>query len=1339
MSEGKRRRTSQYWKRPTTSDEEDTDEGFDVKPRRRTQISSYAESSSSGPEDGAINPEIDGSEEKNYPTTFPVTLHIGPDLARQVAHEYPIMVSPRQTRSRKALMVDPVSHQKEEKEENTTTAEEDEEVIDDSPEIPRKLGRTRSSVEDDYEEGDDCEIDEDDDIIIRPRGKKPRTAHAGILKKPKRSRNLNDDDDEYTESNNSEAEEEGRSGSGSSQDSDTSLYARGHRNNITIVSDGDDNDDDECSDSPARPLRNTRSRSRNAHRNSSDIEEIDSLSLKAELDEIRKTPPIRRKLLRARKEVNYQLLPPPVVDDLNDDELAHGAVPARRKTSNSTMRRLYPTAGPFGGQDAVSIFGSNIPGLTAIGGNGANDDSSSDEELVPKFIGANGASTGSGSKHKSKNSLADSDPLGVDMNIDFSVVGGLDNHINQLKEMVALPLMYPEIFQRFNVTPPRGVLFHGPPGTGKTLMARALAASCSTEEQKITFYMRKGADCLSKWVGEAERQLRLLFEEAKKNQPSIIFFDEIDGLAPVRSSKQEQIHASIVSTLLALMDGMDNRGQVIVIGATNRPDSVDPALRRPGRFDREFYFPLPDIDARKTIISINTRKWDPPMPEKFIDYVATLTKGYGGADLRALCTEAALNAIQRKYPQIYMSKEKLLIDPKNIHVTARDFMRSIEKITPSSARSTGSGASPLPSNVEPLLKLNLTNIIEKLDHFLPREKKRTALEDAMYEDFDADLDVMEGFDRQNMMKNLANSRVFRPRLLVHGNQGMGQQYIGAAILHHLEGFHVQSLDLGTLLSDPARTPEASVVQLLVEVKRHKPSVILIPDLDVWFRTMPDTVKSTFMTMLKGISPSDQVLVLGLIDSDYSSLSVEAKQLFGYSSENRYELLVPNNIERKQFFKEIFNFVKSKPIDFPDINNRPKRVLENLPLAPKLDSESDSKTIIDKETLNMKAVIRRDLQLKNALKVKLSVLMDLIKTRYKRFRKPAIDDAFLTHLFETNLDSNVHFRYERSKNDMILDTDTRKLYYNMDLDHIEDRLWNGYYCEPKEFLRDVELIHHDANVAGDRERMIKAAEMCANVQVTVDEISLDHQFVNDCKQMHQRELLRRKYKLEQDLLLRPEEKEDDQANGMLTLTNELIDVINDGDKIKIEEPIVEVAENTNNSDVSKEKENACIEDQAIFTTTEAESIPISVSPPKVNEVDDKPITDATKLSTDQLNLDPILPEIPVYAETDTVNCSSVITINPPVSKELELYYKNLEELKKREVVISDDKLASLEKLLVSSTEDFVVEELEQLNSALLDVAWKFKELWDRNIILDKIKMKMLEVIQVINEIRGDSFD
>ena len=267
--------------------------------------------------------------------------------------------------------------------------------------------------------------------------------------------------------------------------------------------------------------------------------------------------------------------------------------------------------------------------------------------------------------------------------------------------------------------------------------------------KKVTFYMRKGADALSKWVGEAERQLRLLFEEARKNQPSIIFFDEIDGLAPVRSSKQEQIHASIVATLLALMDGMDGRGQVIVIGATNRPDSVDPALRRPGRFDREFYFPLPNELGRRAIIDIHTKGWEPPLAPAFKDSLASLTKGYGGADLRALCTEAALNAIQGTYPQIYQSDDKLIVDPTNIRVLAKDFMISVNKMIPSSERSAPSGAAPLESSVEPLLRNALKKITMLLDDVLPDRKKLTALEEAEYDD----RDDTGGFEREMMQQS----------------------------------------------------------------------------------------------------------------------------------------------------------------------------------------------------------------------------------------------------------------------------------------------------------------------------------------------------------------------------------------------------------------------------------------------------------------------------------------------------------------------------------------------------------------------------------------------------------
>jgi ATPase family AAA domain-containing protein 2 len=535
---------------------------------------------------------------------------------------------------------------------------------------------------------------------------------------------------------------------------------------------------------------------------------------------------------RQRKVVDYSIRPMDQIYAMDEDAEEAAPTPSRTKggrsgASHTWQRSLFSTFGPFGGA------GGPVPPIGGPWGTGATggvDSDSSDEETMqrPTAVGGNvgmtptsampsGLLPGIGQtnpgepiaglsgtpanlgKVKSQKALADADPLGVDQNVDFSKIGGLEGHIDQLKEMVQMPLLYPELFMKFHVTPPRGVLFHGPPGTGKTLLARALAASVGSGGRKITFYMRKGADALSKWVGEAERQLRLLFEEARKTQPSIIFFDEIDGLAPVRSSKQEQIHASIVSTLLALMDGMDGRGQVIVIGATNRPDNIDPALRRPGRFDREFYFPLPDIDGRKAILDIHTKDWG--IDETFKNSLAHVTKGYGGADLRALCTEAALNSIQRTYPQIYSSNEKLKVDADKIKVNAKDFMLSVKKMIPSSERATSSGAAPLPKLVEPLLCDQLKQVESILDGLVPLRKKTTALQEAMYEQYD---DADQGFGRETMQQEFDKSRVFRPRLLIGGEAGMGQAYLGGAILNHFEGLHVQSFDLPTIFSDSAR-------------------------------------------------------------------------------------------------------------------------------------------------------------------------------------------------------------------------------------------------------------------------------------------------------------------------------------------------------------------------------------------------------------------------------------------------------------------------------------------------------------------------------------------------------
>ncbi|CDI98023.1 ATPase family AAA domain containing protein 2B [Echinococcus multilocularis] len=296
--------------------------------------------------------------------------------------------------------------------------------------------------------------------------------------------------------------------------------------------------------------------------------------------------------------------------------------------------------------------------------------------------------------------LTDVEPMSFDTEVTFADVGGHQAQIRALQESVLLPLVYPEVFNRFGIEPPRGVLFHGPPGTGKTLLARALANECtrmtsgaarahasgSTASRPIAFFMRKGADCLSKWIGETERQLRLLFDQAYRLRPSIIFFDELDGLAPVRSSRQDQVHSSIVSTLLALMDGLDRRAEVVVIGATNRPDAIDPALRRPGRFDREFVFSLPNAAVRRRILEIHTSKLIPLPSPQLLNELAEKTVGFCGADLKALATEACFCCLRRQYPQVYVSKLKLAVDLNYLVVDRMDWLDALKIIRPANLR-----------------------------------------------------------------------------------------------------------------------------------------------------------------------------------------------------------------------------------------------------------------------------------------------------------------------------------------------------------------------------------------------------------------------------------------------------------------------------------------------------------------------------------------------------------------------------------------------------------------------------------------------------------------------------
>jgi len=263
----------------------------------------------------------------------------------------------------------------------------------------------------------------------------------------------------------------------------------------------------------------------------------------------------------------------------------------------------------------------------------------------------------------------------------YEDIGGLHEEIQRVREMVELPLRHPELFQRLGIEPPKGVLLHGFPGCGKTLLARAVA-----NESEANFFSINGPEIMSKFYGESEARLREIFQQAQQNAPSIIFIDELDAIAPKREEVTGEVERRVVAQLLALMDGLSGRGNVIVIGATNRPGALDPALRRPGRFDREIEIGVPDKKGRYEILQIHTRGM--PLAEDVdLKKLSEMSHGYTGADQAALCRETAMKALRRYLPQINLEEER--IPPsvlEKMEVKMEDFMNAYKEVTPTAMR-----------------------------------------------------------------------------------------------------------------------------------------------------------------------------------------------------------------------------------------------------------------------------------------------------------------------------------------------------------------------------------------------------------------------------------------------------------------------------------------------------------------------------------------------------------------------------------------------------------------------------------------------------------------------------
>ena len=266
--------------------------------------------------------------------------------------------------------------------------------------------------------------------------------------------------------------------------------------------------------------------------------------------------------------------------------------------------------------------------------------------------------------------------------INYEDIGGLSDEIRKIREMVEIPMKHPEIFGRLGIEPPKGVLLHGPPGTGKTLLAKAVA-----NESESNFILLNGPEIMSKFYGESEKKIRDIFEEAEKTAPTIIFIDELDAIAPKREEVTGEVERRVVSQILTMMDGLKGRGKVIVIGATNRINAIDPALRRPGRFDREIEVGVPDKEGRLQILKIHTRGM-PLTKSVKLEELASITHGFVGADIESLAKEAAMNVLRKYLPQMKLEGEEQI--PQNILekliITQEDFMDALKVVRPSAMR-----------------------------------------------------------------------------------------------------------------------------------------------------------------------------------------------------------------------------------------------------------------------------------------------------------------------------------------------------------------------------------------------------------------------------------------------------------------------------------------------------------------------------------------------------------------------------------------------------------------------------------------------------------------------------
>ena len=420
--------------------------------------------------------------------------------------------------------------------------------------------------------------------------------------------------------------------------------------------------------------------------------------------------------------------------------------------------------------------------------------------------------------------------------ITYDELGGLKKEVQKIREMVELPMRHPELFDKIGVEAPKGVLLYGPPGTGKTLLAKAVAG-----ETNAHFISLSGPEIMGKHYGESEERIREIFTQAEENAPSIIFIDEIDSIAPKRDEVSGELEKRIVSQLLTLMDGMKSRGKVVVIAATNRPDSIDPALRRPGRFDREIEIGIPDDEGRFDILSIHTRGM--PIDQKVdLKQISKTTHGFVGADLEVLAKEAAMKSLRRILPEIDYDEEKISSEIlEKIQITSDDFRDALKEVSPSALRE---------------VQVQVPNVswddVGGLDE----------LKDELKEAVEWPIKYKDAYDYVD---------VESPKgILLHGPPGTGKTLIAKALAKMTESNFI-SIKGPELLSKWVGESEKGVREIFRKARQAAPCIIFLDEVDALVPRrgsggsdshVTENVVSQILTEIDGLEELNNVLIIG---------------------------------------------------------------------------------------------------------------------------------------------------------------------------------------------------------------------------------------------------------------------------------------------------------------------------------------------------------------------------------------------------------------------------------------------------------------------------------------------